>query len=75
MPHARRAKEAREKQGIQTTESATEREEERQRPHRTCKGKSESNINNGCKCEREIRKREEVDPSKRPSPTEKGQRE
>ena len=68
-PHVRRAVEKGEEQGVKTTEDATERVEEIQRPNRTSKGKREGEINNGCKCEREARKRKEVDPSKRPSTT------
>ena len=49
-PHVRRAMEKGEEQGVQATENATEREEKRQRPHRTSKEGREGDINNGCKC-------------------------
>ena len=73
VPHVRRAEEKRKSQRIQATKSATEREEERQRPHRTNERKDKREINNGCKCERELRKSKEVGPSKRPSATEREQ--
>ena len=73
VPHVRRAKEKRKNQRVQATKSATEREEERQGTHRTSERKGKSNINNGRKCERELRKSKEVGPSKRPSATKREQ--